>query len=60
LEDRALPSVFTVLNLADSGLGSLRQAVLDANAQPGANVIDFAPGLEGTITLSSGQLDVTD
>jgi hypothetical protein len=28
-------STFTVGNLADSGLGSLRQAVLDANANPG-------------------------
>ena len=35
LEDRAVPSTFTVLNLADSGAGSLRQAVLDANAHPG-------------------------
>ena len=36
LEDRTVPSTFTVLNLADSGEGSLRQAVLDANAHPGA------------------------
>ena len=27
LEDRAVPSTFTVLNLADSGAGSLRAAV---------------------------------
>src|SRR6266851_4111861 len=53
-------STFTVLNLADSGPGSLRQAVLDANAQPGTDVIDFAPGVQGTITLTSGQLDITD
>src|SRR5262249_38716911 len=40
LEDRTLPSTFTVLNLADSGAGSLRQAVLDANspAFPGLDV----------------------
>src|SRR5437762_2210933 len=44
LEDRTLPSTFTVLNLADSGAGSLRQAVLDANANPGADVIAFAVG----------------
>src|SRR5260370_145934 len=60
LEDRTLPSTFTVLNLADSGAGSLRQAVLDANAQPGADVIRFAHGLHGTITLTSGQLSITD
>jgi hypothetical protein len=35
LEDRTVPSTFTVLNLADSGGGSLRQAVLAANAAPG-------------------------
>src|SRR5262249_26675677 len=60
LEDRTLPSVFTVANLDDSGLGSLRQAVLDANAQPGIDLIDFASGLQGTIALTSGQLDITD
>ena len=60
LEDRALPSTFTVLDLADSGAGSLRQAVLDANANPGHDVIQFAPGLQGTIALTSGQLAITD
>src|SRR5262245_14547300 len=60
LEDRALLSVFTVTDLADSGAGSLRQAILDANAQPGIDLIDFAAGLQGTIALSSGQLDITD
>jgi len=60
LEDRALPSVFTVTDLADSGPGSLRQAILDANAQPGTDLIDFASGLQGTIALTSGQLDITD
>jgi hypothetical protein len=59
LEDRTLPSTFTVLNLADSGAGSLRQAVLDADAAPGQNDIVFAAGLSGTITLTSGELDLT-
>src|SRR5260370_1251680 len=59
LEDRTLPSTFTVLNLADSGAGSLRQAVLDANAHAGPNVIGFAHGLHGTITLTSGELAIT-
>jgi hypothetical protein len=54
LEDRALPSTFTVLNLLDSGPGSLRQAVLDADAQPGTNAIRFTHGLHGTIALTSG------
>jgi len=37
LDDRTVPSTFTVDNLADSGPGSLRQAILDANALPGAD-----------------------
>ena len=41
LEDRTVPSTFTVQNLADSGPGSLRQAILAANANPGADVIRF-------------------
>src|SRR5439155_26949600 len=41
LEDRCLPSTFTVLNTNDSGAGSLRQAILDANAAAGADVINF-------------------
>ena len=61
LEDRTVPSTFTVRNLADSGLGSLRQAVLDANANPGADLIRFAPAArDGTIALTSGQLSITD
>jgi hypothetical protein len=61
LEDRTVPSTFTVLNLADSGTGSLRQAVLDANANPGADLISFAPSArDGTVALTSGQLDITD
>jgi hypothetical protein len=61
LEDRTVPSTFTVLNLADSGAGSLRQAVLDANANPGSDLIRFAPAAQdGTIALTSGQLSITD
>src|SRR5262245_42818132 len=59
LEGRALPSTFTVSNLADSGPGSLRGALTSANTTPGADVIQFAPGLKGTIPLAS-ELSVTD
>ena len=41
LEGRTLPSTFTVVNTADSGPGSLRQAILDANAAAGTNTIAF-------------------
>jgi hypothetical protein len=61
LEDRTVPSTFMVNNLTDSGAGSLRQAVLDANANPGADLIRFGSAArDGTITLTSGQLSITD
>ncbi len=59
LEDRTLPSTFTVANLADNGTGSLRQAVIAANQHPGADRIQFQPGLSGTITLTGGPLNIT-
>ena len=34
-------ATFTVTTTADSGPGSLRQAILDANASPGADTIVF-------------------
>jgi hypothetical protein len=41
----AWAATFTVMNTADSGAGSLRQAILDANANAGADTIAFAiPG----------------
>src|SRR5260370_32206231 len=58
LEDRTLPSTFTVMSLADSGAGSLRQAVLDADAHAGTNVIRFAHRVHGTITLTSRELAI--
>jgi hypothetical protein len=42
---------FTVTNTNDSGAGSLRQAILDANASPGADTIDVTA--TGTINLQS-------
>jgi hypothetical protein len=49
--------VITVTSSADSGPGTLRQAI--AAATPG-DVIDFDSGLAGqTITLTSGQLKIT-
>src|SRR5215468_9560539 len=59
LEDRTVPSTFTVTNLTDHDPGSLRAAVMAANANPGVDTIKFAPGLHGTIRLSD-QLTITD
>src|SRR5438552_479354 len=60
LESRTLLSTYLVTNTGDNGAGSLRQAILDANANLGADVIQFAPGVTGTITLTSGELAITD
>jgi hypothetical protein len=44
-----------VSNLLDSGPGSLRQAILDT---PAGGTVSFQPGLNGTITLSTGELAI--
>src|SRR5437868_2137718 len=41
LEDRLVLSTFNVMNTNDSGAGSLRQAILDANANVGPDTIAF-------------------
>jgi predicted outer membrane repeat protein len=51
LEDRSVPS--TVMNLFDSGPGSLRQAILDT---PSGGTVNFQTGLSGTISLTTGEL----
>jgi RTX calcium-binding nonapeptide repeat (4 copies) len=51
---------FTVSNLNDSGAGSLRQAILDANATPGADRVLFQSTLSGQITLGSTLPGITD
>jgi hypothetical protein len=57
LEDRTLLTTFTVVNLNDSGSGSLRQAILNANNTAGADVINFQ--VAGTIALASSLPTVT-
>src|SRR5262245_39643828 len=57
LECRNLPSTLTVLNNADSGTGSLRDAIAAANS---GDTIVFDPSLDGqTITLTSGELAIS-
>ena len=60
LEGRARLSQFVVTNLNDNGDGSLRQAIIGSNNTSGPNEIDFATGLSGTITLTSGQLTIAN
>jgi hypothetical protein len=62
LEGRLAPATFTVLNTADGGAGSLRQAILDANANPGANRIafDVSGGGVQTIRPASPLPDLTN
>src|SRR6476660_3159381 len=54
--DQFLPRVqaasFTVTNTNDSGAGSLRQAMLDANASSGADIISFNISGAGIHTIS--------
>src|SRR6266568_4643161 len=51
-------ATFTVTTTADSGGGSLRQAILDANAASGNDTITFA--ITGTITLASALPAIAD
>jgi Tol biopolymer transport system component len=77
LEDRTAPAVFTVTSTGDndgvnpapfSGTFTLRQAIIDANANPGADAITFAipdaqkstAGNWWTIQLQAGLPTVTD
>jgi hypothetical protein len=54
-------ATFTVTNTADSGAGSLRQAILDANASAGMDTITFSIGSGvQTISPASALPDITD
>ena len=55
LECRYVPS--TVTNLVDAGPGSLRDALATT---PLGGMVDFQPGLSGTITLTNATLTITE
>ena len=60
---QSLQAVYIVTNTADSGAGSLRQAVLDANASAGLDTITFAigsPGSQQTIQPTSALPSISD
>jgi RTX calcium-binding nonapeptide repeat (4 copies) len=52
LEDRTVPSAYMVTTTADSGAGSLRQAIQDANSNPGADSIIFDIAGSGVQTIA--------
>ncbi|HKE48724.1 MAG TPA: choice-of-anchor Q domain-containing protein [Rhodanobacteraceae bacterium] len=52
-------ATFTVTNLNDSGAGSLRDAIGQANAAAGADTVQFQAGLTGMIPLA-GEILITD
>ena len=58
----AAPLVYTVTTIADGGPGSLRQAILDANAHAGLDTIAFAITPSGNLTLAplTPLPDITD
>src|SRR5262249_10491066 len=62
LEGRLLLNTYMVTNTNNAGSGSLRQAILDANAHPGFDDIRFniPGGGVHTIQLTSGFPDITD
>lgn len=53
-------ATFEVTTNADSGAGSLRQAVLDANASAGPDTVTFAVGLAGQTIELDGVIIVTE
>ena len=60
-------ATFTVNSLADPGDGTcdadectLREAIEDADAAAGADVVTFQSGLTGTITLTAGDIEIDD
>ena len=61
LVTRVTAEVFTVTSTADSGAGSLRHAILEANATNTYDGIEFDIALNGqTIVLTSGKLTISD
>jgi hypothetical protein len=60
LEGRMVLSTFTVANFNDSGVGSLRQAILSADKDTGASTIKFSPTLASTGIFPQSALPILD
>jgi predicted outer membrane repeat protein len=61
LEQRRVLATFMVTTTADLAAGSLRDALTQANNNPGADIVQFNAGLSGTIALANAtELSITD
>ena len=52
------PNTYPVTSLSNSGPGSLRDAIAQANAHAGPDIVDLS-GLTGTIALTSGEIQIS-
>jgi hypothetical protein len=59
LEGRATPAMLLVTTTADSGPGSLRAIITQADTDTTPDTITFDPAVRGTITLLSALPDLT-
>src|SRR5262245_7327992 len=53
-------TTFPVMSTGDGGADTLRQAVLDANANAGPDIITFASSVTGEIDLTNPAMAITD
>ncbi|MGB8634256.1 MAG: choice-of-anchor Q domain-containing protein [Rhodanobacteraceae bacterium] len=60
LSPAVLATTYPVSNTNDSGSGSLRDALNQANANPGGDTVTFASNVTGSIDLTSGPLLISD
>jgi len=56
----AFAATFTVTNTNDTGAGSFRQAIIDANAAPGLDTIAFNIPSAGVHTITTPTIDLPD
>jgi hypothetical protein len=59
LEGRVVRATITVMSLGDSGPGTLRAAITQADLDTNPETITFEPSVTGTITLLSALPDLS-